>query len=120
MRATVTAVASAVASAPNSRMIPTNLYNEPFDFSFGLVFATALGSGRSIAVQHTFDNPDTATSNTGAGLTWFDNSAVSAATSNVEGSYTEPVAAVRLNVKGSAAIVSGGHVIKMTTLQTGY
>lgn len=121
IRAVVTiAETSAVASSRFSTMVPTNLYNEPFDLSFGLAFATALGSGRSIAVQHTLDKPDDASDGTGTGLTWFDNSSVSAAASNVEGSYTEPVAAVRIRTKGSAAIVSGAHVIKMTVIQTGY
>lgn len=111
---------SAVASSRFSTMVPANLYNEPFDLSFGLAFATAFGSGRSISVQHTLDKLDGATNTVGAGLTWYDHSAVSAASSNVEGSYTEPVAAVRIRTKGSAAIVSGNHVIKFSVLQTGY
>ena len=115
MRGVVTVTVSAAASAPASRWIPLNLYNEPFDASFGLVLATAAASGRTWKVQHMFDDVQ----DPSVTPTAFDHSTVSAAAANVDGSYTEGVVAVRLAMAGSAATVSGQSAT-LTVLQTGY
>jgi hypothetical protein len=114
--AQVTATVSGGTTAV-SRAVPLNMYNEPFDVSFGLTVEGSAGDDTvSVAVQHTFDNIyDSAVS-----AVWFNHSEVTAAiVGTVDGSYTEPIAAIRANVgTGTAAGVQTKAILKI--LQTGY
>lgn len=94
-----------------SQVIPLDTYQDPFNVSIGVVLSA--GASLTYSVQHTFDDvqakgfdPTTAT--------WFTNSGLSAKTTSLDGNYSLPVTAVRLNV---TTYVSG--TATMTVIQTG-
>lgn len=116
----ITAVVTAQVSAGTtaiSRIVPTNIMVEDFSLAFGLTVQGSAGDATlNVAVQHTFDDIyDPAVS-----ATWFDHSTVSGRTpGSIDGSYTEPVRAVRVNVKtGTAAGVATRGILKL--VQSGW
>lgn len=115
---TVTAFVSAGTTA-ESRIVPLNLYNEPFDVSFGLhVEASAGDTSVQCGVQHTFDN----IYKEGVSAFWFDHSTVSGidvTEAPIDGSYTEPVVALRAHIATGTA---GAPVTKaiLKVVQGGY
>jgi hypothetical protein len=89
--ATVTALISGSSWASASRIVPLNLYNKTFDVSLYVQQSTAVAGGAlttassmTWTVQHTFDN-------------------IPGTPPVLDGSYTEPVFAVRLLMNGSAS-----------------
>ena len=94
-----------------SSVVPLDTYQNPFNVSIGV--ALSAGASLTYSVQHTFDDvqapgfdPSTAT--------WFTNSGLSAKTTSLDGNYTLPVTALRLNVTS----YSGG-TATMTVIQAG-
>ncbi len=81
----------AVSSVAASNPIPLDTYQTPFNVSF----AVTIGAGvLTYTVQHTLDdiwNPLITP-------VWFDHSSVAAETTNQDGNYAFPIAAIRLNV----------------------
>jgi hypothetical protein len=72
-------------------------YISPFNVGFG---AVVTGTA-NYTVQHSFDNP-LAPGYTAASATWFPHPTVQAASTNQDGNYAFPVAAIRLvNNSGS-------------------
>lgn len=118
--ASVTAHVSNRDGSAASPTAPLNLYNEPFDVGFGLTITTAFSSASapSVTVQHTFDNIMA-----GASARYFDHSSVSGVSVGrpVDGSYTEPVAGIRVVTAGSsnAANVSG-QAATLRIIQSGF
>lgn len=107
MRPVRVTVSSQAASAP----IPLDVNQDPFNVSIGV--ALSAGATLTYSVQHTFDDvfaknfdPSTAV--------WFTNSGLSAKTTSLDGNYTLPVTAIRLNV---SAFTSGSAT--MTVIQAG-
>ncbi len=109
--ATVTALISGSSWASASRIVPLNLYNKTFDVSLYVQQSTAVAGGAlttassmTWTVQHTFDN----IYDTNVSATWYDHSSLSGKARPgtppvLDGSYTEPVFAVRLLMNGSAS-----------------
>ena len=104
VRVTLGAVA---VSAP----IPLNNYSTPF--SVGVGCDISAGGSLTYSVEHTFDDPFSPTFNP-ATATWFQNTGLTAQTTDKDGNYTAPVTAVRLNV---TAWTSG--TVTMTVIQAG-
>jgi len=83
-------------------LINTNLV--PTDVGLAAVVTGTI----TYTIQHSFDDP-------GVGLVkWFNNSALTNKTTSLEGSYTVPITAVRINVTA----VSGGSVT-LSVVQSG-
>lgn len=100
-----------VGSQAASNVIPLDTYQDPFNVSIGVVLSA--GASLTYSVQHTFDdvfadNFDPATA------TWFTNAGLSAKTTSLDGNYTMPVTAIRLNV----TTYSSGNAT-MTVIQAG-
>jgi len=94
-----------------SRVIPLDTYQVPFNVSIGVVLS--VGASLTYSVEHTFDNvqadgfdPSTAT--------WFSNAGLSTKTTSLDGNYSFPVTAMRLNV----TTYSSG-TATMTVIQAG-
>lgn len=89
-------------------------YVRPFNIGLGCVVNSTTVT---YSVQHTFDYlPTILTSGfVSSNATWFNNSGITAATSNQDGNYAYPVTAIRLNVTGGS---STGTVV-MTCIQSG-
>ena len=88
----------------SSAIIPMNLDSTPFNVGFGV---TITGTP-TYTVQHTFDNPWTTTS-----PVWFDHPTVAAETTNQDGNYAFPVAAIKV------AVTSGTGTATLTVIQAG-
>jgi hypothetical protein len=91
-----------------------DLYAPDFGVTFMCTLATAIGSGRTFDVEHTLDN--ILLQNVSG--RYMDHSTVSGETVAQDGSYTEPVRAIRLKINGSAAAASG-RAVTMRVLQVG-
>ena len=81
-----------------------NLDSTPFNVGFGV---TITGTP-TYTVQHTFDNPWTTTS-----PVWFDHPTVAAETTNQDGNYAFPVAAIKV------VVTSGTGTATLTLIQAG-
>ena len=101
--AAVTAHVSGAAWASASRAVPCDIHQSDFGLTFMVTLATAIGSGRTYDVEHTLDN----VMKMGVSGRYMDHSTVSGETVAQDGSYTEPVAAIRLKINGCAAATSG-------------
>jgi len=88
----------------SSASIPMNLDSTPFNVGFGV---TITGTP-TYTVQHTFDNPWTTTS-----PVWFDHPTVAAETTNQDGNYAFPVAAIKV------VVTSGTGTATLTLIQAG-
>lgn len=78
----------------------------PFQVSLGV---TRTGDTGTFSVQHTFDYSGILSSPTWDGttnVTWFANSGITNATTDISGNYAFPVAAIRLNVHTANATTS--------------
>lgn len=92
----------------NSNVIVVTPYISPFNVGLGVLVT---GSA-TYTVQHTFDNP-LANGFNASTATWYNHAYLNAQTTNMDGNYSSPVQAVRVNVSvgtGSA---------KLTLLQSG-
>ena len=115
--AAVTAHVSGTTWTSASRAVPCDIHQSDFGVTFAVTLSTALGSARSYDVEHTLDN----VMKMGVSGRYFDHSTVSGETASQDGSYTEPVAAIRLkvnNAKASVAAVSG-LTLTMRVIQQG-
>ena len=86
-----------VAATGTSAWIPLDPKQTPFNVGFGCVI-TGLPT---YTVQHTFDNVLA-----GETATAFDNATVAGETTNMDGNYAFPVAAIRLNVTAGTGSVT--------------
>jgi hypothetical protein len=82
-----------VTGASSSNWVPLDHHLHPFAVGFGVVVGA---SGTTYTVQHTFHDIFIETS-----VIAYDHSDVSGETTNVDGNYAYPVAAVRLTCAGS-------------------
>ena len=116
INAAVTARISGATWASATQMVPLNVHAEDFGVTFAIAYSTTiLGSGRTYDVEHTLDNIYQA----GVSGRFYDHSTVSGETAIQDGSYTEPVYAIRLKINGSAAAPIG-HDVTLRVLQTGW
>ena len=104
MRPVVVTVTNTGVSAP----IPLDNYISPFNVGMG---AVVVSGSPTYTVQHSFDNP-LADGYSAASATWFNHPDLSSETTNQDGNYAFPVAAVRMNVTGTG-------VVKFTVIQAG-
>lgn len=104
MRSTVVTVTNTGVSNP----IPMDTYISPFNVGLG---AVVVSGSPTYTVQHSFDNP-LAAGYSASSATWFDHPTINADTTNQDGNYAFPVAAIRLNVTGTG-------VVKLTVIQAG-
>ena len=81
-----------------------NLDSTPFNVGFGV---TITGTP-TYTVQHTFDNPWETTN-----PVWFDHPTVAAETTNQDGNYAFPVAAIKV------VVTSGTGTATLTVIQAG-
>lgn len=103
MRSITVTVVGAASSAP----IPMNLDTSPFNIGFGVVPV----SSANYTVQHSFDNPLATNYNPEAAV-WFNHPTIANQTTNQDGNYAFPVAAIRLTV-------NSGDGASMTLIQAG-
>lgn len=93
-------------NAGSSQVIPMNLDSTPFNVGFGVV----INSGTpTYSVQHTFDNVLDPT----VTPTWFTHPTVATQTTNQDGNYAFPVAAIKL------VITTGSGTATMNLIQAG-
>jgi len=95
---------AAVTGTGSSNLIATDLYISPFNVGFGVVVTGTV----DYTVQHTFDNPQTV-----ASPTFFSHPSVTAATTDQDGNYAFPVAAIKVLVN------SGTGTATLTMIQAG-
>lgn len=89
----------------SSAIIPMNLDSTPFNVGFGVVATGTV----TYTIQHTFDNPWTTTS-----PVWFNHPTVAAVVStNSDGNYAFPVAAVKV------VVTAGAGTAQLTLIQAG-
>ena len=88
--------------------VPMDQYLTPFNVGFGVVVTSG---SPTYTVQHSFDNPFAADYDPDT-ATWFDHPDVASETTNADGNYAFPVAAIRLSVTGTG-------VVTMTIAQAG-
>lgn len=87
-----------------SAWIPMDPHISPFNIGFGVA---KTGTGDiTYTVQHTFDNVIA-----GSAATAFDHPYVSGATTNRDGNYAFPVAAVRLNVTAVSGVATATMIL---------
>lgn len=102
------AITKSVTGVGTTTPIPLDNYISPFNVGFGVV----VSGTATYTVQHSFDNPFAA-GYTAAGATWFDHPDVAAETTNADGNYAFPVAAIRVN------LTSGSGTATITATQAG-
>lgn len=100
-----------VGSQAASNAIPLDTYQDPVNVSIGVVLSA--GASLTYSVQHTFDDVfapgfDSSTA------TWFNNSGLTTKNTSLDGNYSVPATAVRLNV----TIYTSG-TATMTVIQAG-
>lgn len=97
-------ISTTVSSATTSPWIKLDTYKAPFHVGFGCVVTGTA----TYSIEHTFDNVDG-----GGTVTAFSHSTVNAVSTNKDGNYAFPVAAVRLNVSATTGSVT------LTLIQAG-
>jgi hypothetical protein len=100
-----------VSSQAASKVIPLDTYQDPFNVSIGVVLSA--GASLTYTVQHTFDDVQAANFDPST-ATWFSNAGLASKTTSLDGNYTMPVTAVRLNVT-----TYGSGSATMTVIQAG-
>jgi len=98
-----------VAGTGISRAVPMDIHQNGFSVGLGLDVTGTINA----TVQHTFDDPFSATFNPYT-ATWFDHSSIASKTADTDGNYAYPCRAIRLKVNSS----SGGSAI-LTIIQSG-
>lgn len=80
-------------------------FQDPFAISIACVIGTASGT---FSVQHCFDFRTVylPTWDGTSGVTWFNNSGITSATTSITSNYAFPVAAIRLNVSEAVSTTS--------------
>lgn len=89
----------------SSSVIPMDTYISPFNVGFGVVVTGTV----DYTVQHTFDN----VLQSGVTPTWFSHPTISGETTNQDGNYAFPVAAIKVLVN------SGAGTATLTVIQAG-
>lgn len=87
-----------VSGVGNSPIVPMDFRAQNFSIGFGCVITGTA----TYSVQHTFDD----IYNPAITPTWFNNSTVTAATTNMDGNYAFPIRAMRLSVAASTGSVT--------------
>ena len=85
----------------------------PFNIGIGCV-CNSTSAATAYNVEHSFDYTGSSTF-ISSNATWFQNSTISAASSNLTGNYSFPVSAIRLNVTAG----SSAGTVSATLLQAG-
>ena len=95
-----------------------NPWAKDFGATFAVTVSTAIGSGRNYDVEHCLDDILTP----GVSGRFFDHSTVLAETVTQDGSYTEPVRAIRLKINNTKASVKAVSALAVTMriIQNGY
>jgi hypothetical protein len=91
-----------------SNPVPLDNYISPFNVGFG----NAVTGTATYSIQHTFDDVFAAGFNPSTAV-WYNHPTVAAQTTNMDGNYAFPVAAVRLN------LTSGSGSVTTTFIQAG-
>lgn len=105
---TVTGLSSTFGLGSSLCWYPDQYARSPFNVSIGCV-VNSTGT-QTYNVEHCFDYLGEFSSNfngwisTASNVTWFQNTGITAATSNANGNYAFPVTAIRLNVTGGSSI----------------
>lgn len=89
--------------ATYSNFFQPDLYSNPFNLGFGVIVTGTV----NYTVQHTFDDPNSASA------VWLDHSSVAAKTASQDGNYAYPCRAVRLKQN------SGNGSCRWTVIQAG-
>lgn len=84
-----------------SNPVPMDHYESPFNVGLG---AVVTGTA-TYTVQHTFDDPFSATF-VASSATWFDHASLAAKTTSSDGNYAFPVRAIRLEQTAGTGSVS--------------
>src|SRR5215467_15578119 len=111
-RNTVTGLSSTFGLGSSLVFYP-DLMLTPFNIGIG-VTCNSTSASTSYNVEHTFDYTGSSTF-ISSNATWFLNSTLASASSNLTGNYAFPVSAIRLNVTAGS---SAGQ-ITMTAIQAG-
>jgi len=96
----------------------------PFNIGIGCVVSTAMiASTGTYSIQHTFDYTGSSAF-ISSNATWFENSVITAQTSNKDGNYAYPVSAIRVNVtststQGAVGSATQPWLISATFIQAG-
>src|SRR5690349_15231808 len=109
---TITGLSSSFGLGSSLVFFP-NLMANPFNVSVA-VTCNSTSAATSYNVEHTFDYTGSSTF-ISSNATWFQNSTLSAASSNLTGNYAFPVSGIRLNITAGS---SQGN-ITMVCLQSG-
>lgn len=88
----------------SSNILPMDTYISPFNVGFGVVVSGTV----TYTVQHTFDNVQTVES-----PTWFSHPTIADMTSNQDGNYAFPVAAIKI------LVTAGSGTATATVIQAG-
>lgn len=94
-----------VTGVGTSNWIPMDIMQAPFSVGIGCIVVSGTAT---YSVEHTFDD----VYNPAVTPVAFQNSGLTAQTTNKDGNYTAPVKAIRLNVTGGAS-----PVVSMTLIQ---
>ena len=113
---TVTA-GSAVTTATN--WLAVDRFPDDFDLSFAVAVATVGSAFGSYTVQHTFINVALEGTAAVTSQAIFDHPTVSGQSAAADGSYTEPIAAIRLQLTGGSAAAASANQASITVIQTG-
>lgn len=99
------AIQTTVLGTANSQAFHMDVFQNPFQVSVACVLNAGSATWN---VQHCFDLATTLLPlwNGSTGVTWFNNSGITAATATLSGNYAFPVAAIRLNVTDANATAS--------------
>lgn len=109
-RNTVTGLSSTFGLGSSLVFFP-DLMQTPFAIGIGCVISS---TSATYNVEHTFDATGSSAF-ISSNATWFQNSTISAASSNLSGNYAFPVSAIRLNVTAG----SSTGTVTFTAIQAG-
>lgn len=109
---TVTGLSSTFSLGSSTVFYP-DITRTPFNIGIGCV-CNSTSAITAYNVEHSFDFTGTSQF-ISSNATWFQNSTISQASSNLTGNYAFPVSAVRLNVTAGSSIGA----ITMTAIQAG-
>lgn len=111
-RNTVTGLSSTFGLGSSLVFFPDLMLN-PFAIGIGCV-VNSTSAATAYNVEHTFDATGSSAF-ISSNATWFQNSTISAASSNLTGNYAFPVTAIRLNVTAGSSVAT----ISLTAIQAG-
>jgi hypothetical protein len=110
---TVTGLSSTFGLGSSLVFFP-DITRTPFNIGIGCV-VNSTSAITSFNVEHSFDYAGMSSAFISSNATWFQNSTISAASSNISGNYAFPVSAIRLNVTAG----SSAGTVTFTAIQAG-